>query len=348
MKKIGQNIVIFILLLGIAYFQPVFFPFSTKKVETGQPLTTKTETIASPKRLKTEGLAQYIGKSSLSLQKAFGLPKKSYAFQGVTWYVYQKGKCTLQVAVQNHHITDILAFGNKAPVAPFKIGMSLNDLAPYIDLMTEFQLTSGKKKYTIEVSEDDLVSTPFIAFENGSEAFLQFDHQGILQAVYYGDTAQFLRNMPYRLETEEPDKPHLLTDKKGEETHYRLVQQTWQTLLKYHVQLDPTLNQEAKQTLSDWEEKVQDMDDSTAKSQWQAAFHNQFNAGAIVLPEKQADALSHQSLLIFGTRRDVNVELVHQFYDLNAHKIMRHAKNIRVGLAHQGQVWAMVVQETEE
>lgn len=351
MKKMGQNIVIFIVFLGIAYFQPVFFPFSDSKQEKVSQLTTKTEEeVATPKRLKTEGLAKYIGKNSLSLKKEYGLPVKSFAVGDITWYLYEKQGAQLQVGVQNHRIVDMLVFGSKADVAPFKIGMSLNELAPHIELLTSFQLTSQGKTYHVDISEDNLVNTPFVSFKNDSEAFLQFHHQGKLEVVYYASTPQFLQNMPYRLSAPDTgDAGRVLSDetKKEEAQHQALVQQTWQSLLKEKVVLDPALNEEARQLLLTLQKNMSDYIEDKQLEEWQHAFQGKALQQSFTLPEDMVKRLSDKPALVVATNRSINVELVHQFYDLNANKILAQNRNIHIGLSHKGDVWFMIVKENE-
>lgn len=342
MKKIGQNIVIFLIILGITYLQPVFFPFSQEKTEQA-PVTTNMPKQSQPKMLKAEGFARYIYQPFSKLYKKLGSYQKVYAVDDGTWYQFHQPGIFVQALVRHQKVEALLVMGDKAPVNPFKMNMTADELASNIEMMTNFQLKVHQKTYDIEIPEEELVASPFIEYKGGIYSFLQFNHLGQLKGIFYGDATLFIKNMPYRLTSGKMPISVVQNDKIWE-AKAEMSQSTFAYLLG-NTTVDEALNKQAQSILKQFKTHLNKYVSEEEQILYQQAFEGTIEADeTLFLSQKALKDLTSKQALMMATGKDSNVALFHYFYERVGQEDDT-TKSYHLGTAHIGEVQLFIVEE---
>ncbi len=228
---------IFVLFLGLLYMQPVWFPRSnavpsSDNVGHKDPPATTLNYVP----IKTQGMAEWIGKNLTDFQETFGVADEKVAsgFSFTIERYYLAEDSYMEVNVENESITAIKFMGEDASmIQPFDFGMTMNDLAQLTMVYPNFKIDYSKNSVGIELTEDDMNYRPLLAFDNDSFAILFFDLQqgeSSLYSVMYLDKATLLKLSPYQVT--EGESPHFVADKTNDwqKTDYKKQQQSVQIL----------------------------------------------------------------------------------------------------------------------
>lgn len=204
MKRLLRFLVIFVLILILAYLQPVFFSKKVEK-EARPPVELASEnphTALPYLELDATGFANYIGKPVTSIKEIYGEPQAiKAAAVGDQWLIYGDTQANyFQILVRNNIITSVFVLGDGDDLSPFEMGMDLADISDITTIFSNFSFTFNEKEYEVELSEEDMNYRPLIAFNNGSFAILQINQEtGKLLAVRYLNKEFLLEMMPYEL-----------------------------------------------------------------------------------------------------------------------------------------------------
>ena len=333
MKKMGQNIVIFLILLGITYFYPVFFSSSKEGTES-QPVTQMTPKMVQEKPQKATGVNRYIHRSLKSFEEKYGQTKYIAQNEKECFFILDHKECLIQLSVINDKITSILILGQQAVPAPFSLGMTLNQLSSKINLMTNFEIKYQQKRYQIEIPEDKLLLSPCVLFDNQSYALLQFDTKGILQGTYYCDVDKLVQNMPYRFINDSPQFKQGISQS-------QLTLSVWERLIKKEIVVTEEMNRQAKEELQKF------IQEQRKEEGWMNAFHYVVNK-ELVYPAKDFSSFFDREGLLLATHKDYQLELLQRFYDLNQHSILASNVPLRMGLYQQGSVTLLFKEEDKK
>lgn len=328
MKKIGQNIVIFLILLGITYCYPIFFSSSqSPKEETSSVSYVPKE----PKTIATQGMARYIHQPVRKFEQHYGKVTKIATLNKETWYQQVQEQSVIQLSVRDGRVTSILLVGNHGNEEPLPLGITLNELSSRIELQTDFLLQDDKEKYYIEIPEDKLLLSPCLAFKNQSYALLQFDTQGILHGVYYCDAKKLLQNMPYKVTNTRPTITQGISNEK-------LTIGIWQQLTNSPLKMSHTLNRLAKDDLEQF------LMDHQKETKWVNALHYPVEQ-PLYYPTKDFQSDFEKEGILLATRKDYQLELLQRFYDLNYQSVLQANQNTVVGLAHRGSITLLLKED---
>ncbi|PAB02162.1 CAP-associated domain-containing protein [Enterococcus canintestini] len=197
--------IIFLLLLVTAilvvYLQPVFFARQAPAYDS-QTNKDISQTSLKYKPIKVSGYADLIGKSSSELRNLLGKPLVSYdSGFGYRVNTYQTDNENSYIAanIRNGKVAAVKIAGNDDKhTAPFKAGMTMNDLTKVTMLYPNFSLDYNGEKIQFELMEEDMNYRPLVAFTNDTFAILFFNQKkSQLMGITYLDKQMLLELAPY-------------------------------------------------------------------------------------------------------------------------------------------------------
>ena len=187
------------LALIIVYTQPVL---SNVKPTNSMPTTAVHTTKNTYETLKSQGMATFIGKGIDEFTDQYGQPTDIVA-TGFEYdlYIYHPTQQTgyIEVSVEKKKIQAIKVLGNHTTaIAPFSLGMGMNDLTKLVTISPNFDFTYHEKKVTLELGEEDMNYRPLIALDDGNFAMLFLDQtKGTLYSIMYLSKEMLLKLSPY-------------------------------------------------------------------------------------------------------------------------------------------------------
>lgn len=323
MKKIGQALLIFVLLMGIAYFGPVFFD-DHKKVET-TPSTVQSQ-VKQPvsqkeKVLPAKGFAREIGQSKEAIEAKFGKPKECYELTDKQeWWQYEDHDQWFQVYFNHDKVGAILAIGDQKGLGTLMMGTNIAVLSAQIHLPTKLSFNYDSRHYEVDLNENELQMNPLLRFDNGSYAMLQMDHQGNLAGVMYVDVNELLANMPYELLKGHPVQNPEITQTDS------LRPFIWKTLCKLHpanrYQEEPAMDDLATQLLSEFKEHPQDyIKKEEVYQNWEDIMQHNGSVSDVSFSSEVTNRLLKKvsldddyRMILFTTTHQLNWEVLNRYY----------------------------------
>ncbi|MGX7058344.1 CAP-associated domain-containing protein [Vagococcus humatus] len=212
MKRLRDFLIVFALLLVVAYAQPVVSPsfFSPKINQEQNPADSKPKNKRPKKidyeKIPTVGLASFIHQDPQELTKEYGEPLEIQTTSlGYDWWILgEDEKDYMQVAVRNHKVQSIFVLGKEVDTSPFRLGMSVSQVLEIGSVSPDFKIDNENTAVSFELSEKDMNHRPLLAFDNGSFAMLHFSQKtNRLIGIRYLDKETLLRLMPYQLNEED-------------------------------------------------------------------------------------------------------------------------------------------------
>lgn len=205
MKRFGQFSLLLIAFILIVYAEPIVFP--NKEVSTTiKPVEEADVTVSHTSfpygEIRATGVANYIGKKPQELTKLYG---ESLEIQetdlGYEWWILgENDEDYVQVAVRDNKISSVFVLGKNIDAEPFKLGMSLTDIAEVTTIYSNFDFDYKNSHYKLELSEEDMNYQPLVAFDNGTFAILHLDQStGELLGIRYLNKEVLVNLMPYQL-----------------------------------------------------------------------------------------------------------------------------------------------------
>ncbi|WP_297074528.1 CAP-associated domain-containing protein [uncultured Enterococcus sp.] len=193
--------IMLILALIIVYAQPVF---STGKPTTAVPTTAVHTTKNSYETLKSQGMATFVGKDVNQFMETYGQPTDIVETGfGYELYLYHPATKNgyIEVSVAKKTIQGIKLLGKQqADMAPFSLGMEMNDVTKLVTISPNFDFTYHEKKVTLELGEEDMNYRPLIALDDGNFVMLFLDQTtGKLYSLMYLSKELLLKLAPYTL-----------------------------------------------------------------------------------------------------------------------------------------------------
>lgn len=356
MKKWGQVALIFVLMMGIAYFKPVLFdeqkkaPTVTSSSQPVQPVNQKEEV------LPATGFASYINQPVKKLRKDFGTYQARYAMsQNAYWEQYQSQSQWFQALIKQDKVVAILVIGEQEGLTPLDIGSNISVLSAKVDLPTKIDFSYNHKSYKVELNEDEMQMNPVVRFKNKTYAMLQMDYQGNLAAVFYVSPEELLLNMPY----------HLLQGQSLMQTitmsEANLSQFMTQTLDRIHPQFShkelTTLNNEASRLLLQFKTQPDRyIKRDEVQQNWNDITHHNGSVHDVVFSNDVTNRLLEQSslpkgsrIILFATTHQLNWEIVNRYYEYRLFdRDNIFATNLQFGLATDGTNVLMILTPEEE
>ncbi|KRL04640.1 CAP-associated domain-containing protein [Liquorilactobacillus oeni] len=213
-KTICNFIAIFIVfLLGSYFWAALNDNHSVKRNERPIEKVKKSPVkLTTPKvaRIKTQGLARYIGVSSAQIEQDFGEPQaKMDSANNVQWWLYDLDSTNyLKIGIDqyNKKVSDVFVAGS-TPDQPgsLRVGMTFEKLLQLTSLYANFELSYHEQKFQFELSEADLNQRPLLGFKNGSYAIIYINPSSQkIDAIEYLNTDMLLKKNIYRVVSKTP------------------------------------------------------------------------------------------------------------------------------------------------
>lgn len=203
MKRVGELLLVFIIVLSIVYMKPVLFPKESfyqsenmvvKEVNPAPKTLQKSELVAT-------GAATYVGmKESELLEIMPNYVTEWVVAENKKWLVYGMNEKTyLQIEIRDGIVSSVFSLGSEIDIAPFSVGMTLSDVAEVLPIDSYFEFVYDDKQFEIELTEDDMNYRPLVVFTNGTYALLHFNYDtGELYGIRYLDKKTLLELSPYQ------------------------------------------------------------------------------------------------------------------------------------------------------
>lgn len=357
MKKWGQALLIFILMMGIAYFKPVLFNHQSQKVST-TPTSTKIVNTESKQQkiLPRTGFAKYINESDAKLIQSFGEPKNRYPMtESMSWWQYEKENEWFQVCIQQHKVIAILALGDQSELKPFMTGTNISVLSAQFVLPTNLTIPYEQQQYQIDLNEDEMQMNPVVRFKDNVYGMMQMDHQGNLAGIMYVNPYAFLANMPYTLEKGKVVMNPAITDTKD------LTSFVWSTLSKMHPaeHYDESrwLDNQAQELLTKFKSNPDSyIDDDSIYQEWEDVMQSNGSIHDVVMTKNTIRKLLDDSELskktrgiLFTTTHQLNWEVVNQYYRYRFENLNDDSvESLHYGIATDGKNILILMTPMEE
>ena len=210
-KGLIQFSILFLLILGGSYLVAALQQQDAPQTKTTTIANTPQVRLTSPKidKIETQGLAHYIGVSSLHFKELFGPPTRTYqTVQNIEWWLYNLDSTHyLRVGIDNYtgKVSSIFVLGDNTETTPFTLGMSLKKLLKLSTFYANFEITVHEQKIQLELSEYDMNHYPLIAFKNDSYAICYLDAQTKkVVAIEYLNADELLRKNFYKVISKTP------------------------------------------------------------------------------------------------------------------------------------------------
>nr|WP_054758056.1 CAP-associated domain-containing protein [Liquorilactobacillus satsumensis] len=213
-KTIRNFIVIFtVLLLGSYFIAALRGGRNTINMTRPTERVRKTSIhLTTPKvsRIKTQGLARYVGVSSSQIEQVFGEPQgKLDSAINVEWWLYNLDSTNyLKIGIDQYtkKVSAIFVTGsNPEQNGNLKVGMTFKKLLQLTSLSANFGLSYHEQKFQLELSEADMNQRPLVGFKNGTYAitYLNPNSQNV-DAIEYLDTDMLLKKNIYQVISQTP------------------------------------------------------------------------------------------------------------------------------------------------
>ena len=217
MKKLNfwqRLLLCFVVVLPLMYLNP-FFKADKQQVdqtvsnEQKSAVKSPAITTSKVKKLKTKGLARYIGVSTLSFRETFGEPLQTFASaENIEWQQYGTSASEYMLVGSDQNtekIVTIYTVGKSSAKNVLQVGMSLKKLRQKVTLSSNFKLSLNEQVAQLKLSANDLVTHPLVAFKNGSYAISYFDsNTKKITAIAYVAKNELLRSQIYRVSSQTP------------------------------------------------------------------------------------------------------------------------------------------------
>lgn len=358
MKKWGQAVLIFILMMGIAYFKPVLFNRQNSK-ETASTSTTikKVENVENQQQkiLPCTGFARYIRQDAGQLEKDFGEPTVRYSIADhLEWWQYDKGEEWFQACVDNNKVIAILALGDQSGLKPFMVGTNISVLSAQVVLPTNLTVPYQHEDYRVDLNEDEMQMNPVVRFKNQVYGMMQMDYQGNLAGILYTDPYAFLANMPYTFEKGKAVMNPPVTDTKD------LTSFVWNTLAKMHpaARYDESrwLDEQASAALDQFKAKPSSyINDDATYQEWEDVMQSNGSVHDVVMKKSTVRQLIDDCHLsgktrgiLFTTTHQLNWEVVNQYYRYLKNMSDDSAESLHYGIATDGKNVLILMTPMEE
>lgn len=180
MKRILIFIITFLIFLGFAYFEPVFFGRHRQEESISLENMETNRQAYDSNNFATIGAAKYLGKPVV---------ENKQLIKEASEYVEIKGKLEKVTFNQNSEY-----------IRPFKLGMTLGELSQNILLRSNFEVHYNGATWNIELDEQAMNYYPLIQFANGTFAILYLAREtGELTSITYVSRKSLLDDQLYMI-----------------------------------------------------------------------------------------------------------------------------------------------------
>ncbi|WP_462258594.1 CAP-associated domain-containing protein [Vagococcus teuberi] len=264
MRRVGEFIVVFVIVLTFFYMKPVVLSQKSPKPVDELVVNEVKPQIKSTQhnKLNATGMATIIGLSEKELKEKMPNPKNEWVVgSDRKWLVYGDNATDYyQVELTKGTVSSVFVLGTQVDVAPFNLEMTLGDISEITTIYPAFEFDYKDKKYKIELTEDDMNYRPLISFDNGTYALLHFNYDtGKLLGVRYVSKSTLVDMIPYQFSEETTNPPVELTDDEWEMVNQANTEQLLtilnivrQRINRKPYKLDTELVLESKKALAEF------------------------------------------------------------------------------------------------
>ncbi|WP_240035319.1 CAP domain-containing protein [Neobacillus notoginsengisoli] len=147
------------------------------------------------------GLSTLIGESVHEVEKVLGKParidKSSYDYD---WYIYNLDlNKYVQVGIADKRAVTVYAIGPDAAVAPFTIGMPLEEIFTSFSIHTNISMEYDGNSYRIELTDTDVNTMPLIQFGDIFAQLYVDKFTSSLSSVRFIDAETLIKQRPYEI-----------------------------------------------------------------------------------------------------------------------------------------------------
>ncbi|MGY3703990.1 CAP-associated domain-containing protein [Vagococcus martis] len=304
MRRVGEFIVVFFIVLTFFYMKPVVLSQkSPKAVDELVVNEVKPQTKSTPhNQLNATGMATIIGLSEKELKERMPNPKNEWVV-GIDrkWLVYGDNATDYyQVELTKGKVSSVFVLGTQVDVAPFNLEMTLGDISEITTIYPTFEFDYKDKTYEIELTEDDMNYRPLISFDNGTFALLHFNYDtGKLLGVRYVSKSTLVDMIPYQFSEETTNPPVELTDDEWEKFNQANTDQLLtilnivrQRINRNPYKLDTELVLESKKALAEFNKDPKLVIKKEARfEQWQEKVESSNPSDSFLLVNEEMERL---------------------------------------------------------
>jgi hypothetical protein len=204
MKRLGLFGAILLSVIIAFYMEPVWFPPKIEGKKNQEQQIQNQMTAWKYQKLQTTGFSMYVGQSVAELEQRYGEPYErmtsGFGFE-TRYYKDQVNHLSFEANIENDQVSTIKVLNaDKTNIAPFSLGMTMQDLTEITTIYTNFNFQYNDAEIGIELMEEDMNYRPLIAFNNETFAILFFDQSsnGLFSIVYL-DKESLLKLLPYQV-----------------------------------------------------------------------------------------------------------------------------------------------------
>lgn len=200
-----------------------------------EQLTNETKNVSKDKviKVKTQGLARYIGVSSLVFAERFGAPTLEFASaENIKWQQYATAdEMLVGIDQYTDKVCVIYLLSKQTTPDELNIGMTRKNFERTFKLSERFKIRSNEQTTQISLSETDLLEKPLLAFKNGSYVVSYFskkDHK--IVALEYLAKEELLRSSLYHVSSQTPLPVRYSTTVSKQENYKQVLSSVWQLI----------------------------------------------------------------------------------------------------------------------
>ncbi len=231
-----KTCVCFVIILPVLYLLAIFASDDrTDKKELSHSNEPHSQVVPKVTKLKTQGLARYIGVSNLVFSADFGQPTQVItSAENIEWQQYRwEDKTYMLVGIDKYSakVCAIYLLGESPLTSELKNGLKKSELQQKFPLAMDFKLRSNEQTAQIKLTQTDLATKPLIAFKNGSYAVSYISRvTKKVVAVEYLDKEELLRSGLYKVSSQTPLPVRYSTDVLSSDDQDTMIQGIWEVL----------------------------------------------------------------------------------------------------------------------
>lgn len=231
-----KTCVCFVIILSVLYLLAIFTnDDKTDKKELSHSNEPHSQVVPKVTKIKTQGLARYIGVSNLAFSADFGRPTQVItSAENIEWQQYRwEDKTYMLVGINKYSakICAIYLLGESPLASELKNGLKKRKLQQKFPLAMDLKLRSNEQTAQIKLNQTDIETKPLIAFKNGSYAVSYFSRvTKKVVAVEYLDKEELLRSGLYQVSSQTPLPVRYSTDVLSSDDQDTMIQGIWEVL----------------------------------------------------------------------------------------------------------------------
>ena len=167
-----KTCVCFVIILPVLYLLAIFTnDDKTDKKELSHSNEPHSQVVPKVTKIRTQGLARYIGVSNLAFSADFGRPIQVItSAENIEWQQYRwEDKTYMLVGINKYSakVCAIYLLGESPLASELKNGLKKRKLQQKFPLAMDLKLRSNEQTAQIKLNQTDIETKPLIAFKNG-------------------------------------------------------------------------------------------------------------------------------------------------------------------------------------